>query len=128
MRTDAISSNVTAYSYPILIYGIPLIYIVIAVLLILFVLYILCGLKRKYRHSMKKSSFIKLFIALFAPLFFYNLYNIYNSSWAMNHNLFLLNPGIHILFAIVVSLMEFIIPYVFITLIILILNCYRRSS
>lgn len=130
MRTDTISSSssVTAYSYPILIYGIPLIYIVIAVLLILFVSYLLCRIKRRDRHSIKKSSYIKLFFALFTPLFLYNLYNIYNSSWIINHNLFLLRPGIHILFAIVVSLMESIFPYLFITLSILTINCYRKSS
>jgi hypothetical protein len=132
MHTDAISSSssATAYSYPILIYGIPLIYIVIAVLLILFVLYVLCRIKRKDRHSMEKSSYIKLFFALFVPLFLYNLYNMYDSiRFAASVISLDLHPLIMIIIlTIALSLMESIFPYLFITLSILIINCYRKSS
>lgn len=120
MRTDVISSSSssTASSSAVTICGIPVIYIVIVILLILFILYLLCRIKRKDSHDiyvMKKSSYMKLFIGCFAPLFIYNLYNIFY-------------PGLSILDAIVASLLESIILYSFITLSILTINCYRKSS
>lgn len=133
MRTDVISSSSssTASSSAVTIYGIPVIYIVIVILLILFILYLLCRIKRKDSHDiyvMKKSSYIKLFIGCFAPLFIYNLYNIFYSIWVVNPNLIFLYPGLSVLDAIVASLLESIIPYSFITLSILTINCYRKSS
>lgn len=132
MRTEAISSHsgTIVSSRAVTIYGIPAIYIVIAVLLILFVFYLLCRMKSKDRHSMKKSSYIKLFFALFVPLFIYNLYNMYESLM-FTAGLIFLNPHpfiIAIILTIALSLMESIIPYLFITLCILIINCYRKSS
>jgi hypothetical protein len=60
------------YSHAVTLYGIPVIYIIIVALIVLIILYLLCRMKRKHRHSMKKSSSIKLFITLFASLFIYN--------------------------------------------------------
>jgi hypothetical protein len=123
------------YSQAVTIYGIPVGYIVIFALLILFILYLFCRIKRKDRHPMKKSSYIKWFIALFAPLFIYNLYNFYNSSWHYNiysktwiNLLWFGNPVFIILTASTVSLMESIFPYLFVILSILIINCYRKSA
>jgi hypothetical protein len=78
-ETAISGSSVTVSSSPALIYGMPVIYIVIVALIILAILYLVCSMKGKRRHSMKKSSYIKLFIALFVPLLFYNLYNLYDN-------------------------------------------------
>ena len=128
-ETAISGSSVTASSSPVLICGIPVIYIVIVALIILAILYLVCRMKRKHRHSMKKSSYIKLFIALFAPLFFYNLYNLYDNL-KFTASLIYLDPRpfvTTILFAFVISLIEFIFPYLFITLSILIINCHRKQ-
>lgn len=110
------------YSQAITFYGIPIFYIVTLVLIILFILYLLCRMKRKPRHSMKKSSYVRLFIALFILLFIYNLYFIYNSS----HNLFSIPFNDFIIVSIFLSLVESIFPYLFITLSILIINYFRK--
>ena len=119
-------SSVTMSSSPVLIYGIPLIYIVIAALIILFILYLLCRMRRNHRHSMKKSSYVKLFIALFTPLFIYNLYDICSNVWFVNPDFLIMQPSGFILGAIILTLLESIFPYLFITLCILIINCYRK--
>jgi hypothetical protein len=127
------SGSKVAYSHAVTLYGIPIVYIVILALFILCVLYFFCRMKRKNRHSMKKSSYLKLFIALFAPLFIYNLYSFYNSSWFYNiyskswvNTLWFTDPVFIIISASTISLMESIFPYLFITLSILIINCYRK--
>jgi len=102
-------------------YGIPIFYIVIVVLIILFILYLLCRMKRKPRHSMEKSSYVKLFIATFILLLIYNLYVIYNSL----HN-FSIPFSDFIIVSIFLSLVESIFPYLLITLSILIINCFRK--
>ena len=116
------------YSHAVTLYGIPIIYIVIVALIILTILYLICRMKRKHRHSMKKSSYIKLFIALFAPLFLYKLYNFYDGL-RFTASLIYLDPRpfiTTIFFAFVTSSIEFIFPYLFITLSILIINCHRK--
>jgi hypothetical protein len=118
-------SNVS-YSQAVTLYGIPVVYIVIVALILLFIFYLVCRMKRKERHFMKKSSYIKLFIALFAPLFIYNLYNICSSVWFVNPDFLFIDPSGFIIGATILSLMESIFPYLFITLSILIINCYRK--
>jgi len=54
------SAGKVVYSHAVTLYGIPVVYIVIVVLFILFFLYLFCRVKRKDRHSMKKSSYLKL--------------------------------------------------------------------
>lgn len=133
----AVSSHtVTSSSHAVTLYGIPIIYIVILALLILVVLYLFCRVKRKdCHHFMKKSSYIKLFFVFFVPLFFYNLYDIYNSFWFYNiynkswqNNFWFTDPIIIIITTSTLSLVESIIPYLFITLSMLTINCYRKSS
>lgn len=114
------------YSHAVTLYGIPVVYIAIVVLILLFIFYLACRMKRKHRHSMKKSSFIKLFIVLFALLFIYNLYNICSNAWFVNPNFLFIDPTGFIIEAIILSLIEVIFPYLFITLSILIINCYRK--
>jgi hypothetical protein len=78
---------------------------------------------------MKKSSYIKIFFALFAPLFLYNLY-IMQAGFRFAVSLISLDIRpfiITIIATIIASLMEFIIPYLFITLSILIINCHRKQ-
>ncbi|MDQ1251209.1 MAG: hypothetical protein QG646_278 [Euryarchaeota archaeon] len=118
-------SNVS-YSQVVTLYGIPVVYIVIVALILLFIFYLVCRMKRKERHSMKKSSYIKLFIVLFVPLFIYNLYNICSSLWFVNPHFLFIDPSGFIIGATILSLMESIFPYSFITLSILIINCYRK--
>lgn len=120
------SGSKVAYSHAVTLYGIPVIYIVIVALILLFFVYLVCRMKRKHRYSMKKSSYIKLFIVLFAPLFIYNLYNICSSVWFVNPDFLFIDPAGFIIEAIILSLMESIFPYLFITLSILIINCYRK--
>jgi hypothetical protein len=130
------SHVVTSSSRAVTFYGIPVVYIVVAVLLILAILYLFCRVKRRNcHHFMKKSSYIKLFIALFVPLFIYNLYNFYNSSWFYNtytkswiNYFWFTDPIFIVISASTISLMESIIPYLFITLSMLTINCYRKSS
>ncbi len=129
------SGGKVVYSHAVTLYGIPVGYIVIVALFILFFLYLFCRMKRKDRHSMKKSSYLKLFIALFAPLFIYNLYNLYNSFWFYNiytkswvNGFWFTDPVFIIISASTISLMESIFPYLFITLSILIINCYRKYA
>jgi phosphatidylglycerophosphate synthase len=101
------------YSHLVTFYGIPVSYFLIIALIILAILYLLCRVKRKDRHSMQKSSYIKLFIALFAPLFIYNLYNLYDGL-RFAAGLIYLDPCpfiTTILFAFVASLIESIFPY-----------------
>ena len=132
MRTNAIisTSSSTASSSAMPIYEMPAVYTVIAILLMLFIFYLLCRIKRKDRYSMKKSSYIKLFFAIFAPLLLYNLYNMYNSiRFAASLISLDFRPFIlKIILTIALSLMESIFPYLFITLCILIINCYRKSA
>jgi hypothetical protein len=128
MNNTGMSSSGGAYSSSsiVTIHGIPLLDIFIVVLVILFLLYLVCRIKKKNRHLMEKSSYIKLFIVLFAPLFIYNFYNIYNSF--ADHSLFITNLQFSIRIAMTVSLMESLFPYLFIILSILTINCYRNSS
>lgn len=117
-------------SQAITLYGIPVIYFVIVALFILFIFYLFCRMKRKVRHSMKKSSYIKLFFALFVPLFLYNLYSMYDGL-RFTVSLIFFDPSpfiIIIILTIALSLMESIFPYLFITLSILIINCCRKSA
>ena len=67
MHTDAISSSSTISSSVATIYGIPVLDIIVATLLILFILYLLCRIKRIDRYSLNKSSHIKLFISVEYP-------------------------------------------------------------
>lgn len=127
------SGEKVVYSHAVTLYGIPVGYIVIVALFVLFFLYLFCRMKRKDRHSMKKSSYLKLFIALFVPLFIYNLYNFYNSSWFYNiytkswvNNFWFTDPVFIIISASTISLIESIFPYLFIILSLLIINCYRK--
>lgn len=117
------------------LYGIPVVYIVIVALFVLFILYLYCRMTRKERHCMNKSSYLKLFFAFFIPLFLYNLYNIYNSSWFYNvyakswcNAFWFTDPIFIIMDASTVSILESIFPYLFITLSILIINCYRKPA
>ena len=64
MRTEAINSGVTGektfYSHAVTIFGIPIMYIALSILLILIVLYLFCRMKKKNCHRfsvMKKSSY-----------------------------------------------------------------------
>lgn len=126
----------TVSSHAVTVYGIPVIYIVIGALVILAILYLFCRVKRKdCHHLMKKSSYLKLFIAFFVPLFLYNIYNMYNSFWHYDiynkswHNSFWFTDPISIIITTsTLSLLESIIPYLFITLSILTIKCYRKSS
>jgi hypothetical protein len=120
------SGEKVVYSHAVTLYGIPVGYIVIVALFILFFLYLFCRIKRKNRYSMKKSSYIKLFIVLFAPLFIYNLYNICSHVWFVNPDFLFVDPAGFIIEAIILSLMESVFPYLFIILSILIINCYRK--
>jgi hypothetical protein len=125
-----------SYSHTVTLYGIPVIYIVIGALVILVILYLFFRVKRKdCQHFMKKSSYLKLFIAFFVPLFFYNMYNMYNSFWhynvynkSWNNHFWFTDPISIIITTSTLSLIESIIPYLFITLSILIIKCYRKSS
>ncbi len=129
-----VSSHAVMSSNAVTLYGLPVIYIVIVALLILAILYLFCRVKRKdCYHFMKKSSYIKLFIIFFVPLFFYNLYNIYNSFWFYNtynkswqNNFWFTDPTLIIITTGTISLVESIIPYLFITLSMLTINCYRK--
>ena len=129
-----VSSHAVMSSNAVTLYGLPVIYIVIVALLILAILYLFCRVKRKdCYHFMKKSSYIKLFIIFFVPLFFYNLYNIYNSFWLYNtynkswqNNFWFTDPILIIITTGTISLVESIIPYLFITLSMLTINCYRK--
>jgi CDP-diglyceride synthetase len=135
-ETAIISSGtgeIEVSSHAVTLYGIPIGYIIIVTLFILFILYIYCRMTRKERHSMSKSSYLKLFFAFFIPLFFYNLYTIYNSSWFYNvytkswcTTFWFTSPIYTIIAASTASLLESIFPYLFITLSILIINCYRK--
>src|SRR5690606_2164683 len=122
-------------SHTVTLYGIPVVYIVIVVLFVLVILYFYCRMTRKDRHCMSKSSYLILFFVLFIPLFFYIMYNMYNSSWFYNVydklwcNTFCFIYTIFIIMnASTVSILESIFPYLFITLIILIINCYRKPA
>jgi hypothetical protein len=75
------TGKVVVSSHAVTLHGMPLVYIVIAALFVLFGLYLYCRMTRKERYCMSKSSYLKLFFAFFIPLFFYNRHNIYNSSW-----------------------------------------------
>lgn len=130
-----VGKAVVVSSHVVTLYGIPVVYIVIVALFVLFILYLYCRMTRKERHCMSKSSYLKLFFALFIPLFFYNLYNIYNSSWFFNpytkswcNNFWFTNPIFFIISASVASIWESIFPYLFITLSILVINCYRKPA
>ena len=130
-----VSSHAVTTSHAVTLYGIPVVYIVIVALFVLFILYLYCRMTRKERHCMRKSSYLKLFFALFIPLFFYNLYNMYNSLWFHNIyakswcNTFWFTHTIFIIMsASTVSILESIFPYLFITLSILIINCYRKPA
>lgn len=130
-----VSSHAVTTSHAVTLYGIPVVYIVIVALFVLFSLYLYCRMTRKERHCMSKSSYLKLFFALFIPLFFYNLYNIYNRSWFYNvyakswcNPFWFTNPIFIIMDASTVSILESIFPYLFITLSILIINCYRKPA
>lgn len=128
------SHAVSSSSHAVTLYGIPITYIVILALIILAVLYLFCRVKRKdCHHFMKKSSYLKLFVLFFVPLFFYNLYNVYNSFWFYNgynkswqNDFWFTDPISIIMIVSTLSLVEFIIPYIFITLSILIVDCYRK--
>lgn len=129
------TGEIEVTSHVVTLYGIPLVYIIIVALSILFIFYLFCRITRKDRHSMRKSSYLKLFFAFFIPLFFYNLYNMYNSSWFYNvytkswcTTFWFNNPIYVILAASTASLLESVFPYLFITLSILIINCYRKSA
>lgn len=128
-----VGKAVVVSSHVVTLYGIPVVYIVIVALFVLFGLYLHCRMTRKERHCMSKSSYLKLFFALFIPLFLYNLYNIYNSSWFFNpytkswcNNFWFTNPIFFIISASFASIWESIFPYLFITLSILVINCYRK--
>lgn len=130
-----VGKAVVVSSHVVTLYGIPVVYIVIVALFVLFGLYLYCRMTRKERHYMSKSSYLKLFFALFIPLFLYNLYNIYNSSWFFNpytkswcNNFWFTNPIFFIISASVASIWESIFPYLFITLSILVINCYRKPD
>jgi len=130
-----VGKAVVVSSHVVTLYGIPVVYIVIVALFVLFGLYLYCRMTRKERHCMSKSSYLKLFFALFIPLFLYNLYNIYNSSWFFNpytkswcNNFWFTNPIFFIISASVASIWESIFPYLFITLSILVINCYRKPD
>lgn len=129
------TGEVVVSSHAVALHGMPLVYIVIVALFVLFGLYLYCRITRKERYCMSKSSYLKLFFALFIPLFFYNLYNIYNSSWFYNvytkswcTTFWFTNPIFIIINASTASLLESIFPYLFITLSILIINCYRKPA
>lgn len=122
-------------SHAVTLYGIPVVYIVIVALFVLFILYLYCRITRKERRCMSKLSYLKLFFAFFIPLFFYNLYNLYNNSWFYNDytkswctTFWFTNPIFIIMNASTVSILESIFPYLFITLSILIINCYRKPA
>jgi hypothetical protein len=126
MRTEAISSGVTGektvYSHAVTIFGIPIIYIAIAVLLILVILYLACWVKRKDSHHfnfMKKSSYIELFIACVVIM---SLINFHYSAWEIAPDFSF------IIIVILFSLVESLIPYFIIILSIHIINCYLQSS
>ena len=130
-----VGKAVVVSSHVVTLYGIPVVYIVIVALFVLFGLYLYCRMTRKERYCMSKSSYLKLFFVLFIPLFFYNLYNMYNSSWFYNVyakswcNTFWFTHTIFIIMnASTVSILESIFPYLFITLSILTIKCYRKSS
>lgn len=129
------SSQAVITSHAVTLYGIPVVYIVIVALFVLFILYLYCRMTRKERHCMSKSSYLKLFFALFIPLFFYNLYNIYTSSWFYNpyakswcNTFWFTNPTFIIISASFASIWESIFPYLFITLSMLVINCYRKPD
>lgn len=129
------TGEVVVSSHAVTLYGIPVVYIVIAALFVLFGLYLYCRMTRKERYCMSKSSYLKLFFAFFIPLFFYNLHNIYNSSWFYNvytkswcNTFWFTNPIFIIISASAASIWESIFPYLFITLSILIINCYRKPA
>ena len=131
MCSDTISSSSTVSSSAVstvsssvaTIYGIPVLDILVALLLIVFILYLVCRIKRKDRHSLKKASYIKLFIACFVPLFIYNLYTMYDGL-RFTASLIFINPNLFIMTIILTT--ESVIPYLFITLSILIINCFRK--
>lgn len=128
------NSTETMYSSPALIYGIPIIDIAISFILVLFFLNLFCLVKKK-RYFMKKSSYFKIFIILFALFFIYNAYNMYNSSWfydtytkSWTSILWPSNPFFIILNASIASLIEMIIPYIIIILSINIIDCCRNRN
>ncbi|AKJ38013.1 hypothetical protein MCM1_0950 [Methanosarcina barkeri CM1] len=130
-----VGKGVVVSSHVVTLYGIPVVYIVIVALFVLFGLYLYCRMTRKERHCMSKSSYLKLYFALFIPLFLYNLYNIYNSSWFFNpytkswcNNFWFTNPIFFIISASIASIWESIFPYLFITLSMLVINCYRKPD
>jgi hypothetical protein len=133
---SSVTGEKTVYSHAVTVCGIPVIYIVIIALLILVILYLFCRMKRKdCHHFIKKSSYIKLFVAFFVPLFFYNLYDFYNNSWYYNiysntwsNLLWFDNPVLVIMTASTISLIEFIFPYLFLTFSILTIKCYLKWS
>lgn len=132
---DSGTGEVVVSSHAVTLHGMPFVYIVIVALFVLFGLYLYYRITRKERYCMSKSSYLKLFFALFIPLFFYNLYNIYNNSWFYNvytkswcTTFWFTNPIFIIINASTVSLLESIFPYLFITLSILIINCYRKPA
>lgn len=129
------TGKIEVSSHAVTLYGIPVVYIIIVLLFVLFILYLYCRMTRKERHCTSKSSYLKLFFAFFIPLFFYNLYSIYNSSWFYNvytkswcTTFWFTNPIFIIINASTVSLLESIFPYLFITLSILVINCYRKPA
>jgi hypothetical protein len=129
------TGKIEVSSHAVTLYGIPVSYIIIAALLILFIVYLFCKINVKSRYSMGKSSYLKLFFALFIPLFFYNVYNMYISSWFYNAytkswiNDFWFTDPVFIIFSVsTITLIESILPYLFITLSILIINCFRKSA
>jgi len=129
------TGEIIVTSHAVTLYGIPVVYIVIVALFVLFGLYLYCRTTRKERHCMSKSSYLKLFFALFIPLFFYNLYNIYNSSWYYNaytkswcSTFWITDPVFIIIYASAASIWESIFPYLLITLSILVINCYRKPA
>ena len=129
------TGEVVVSSRAVTLHEMPVVYIVIAALFVLFGLYLYCRITRKERHCMRKSSYLKLFFALFIPLFFYNLYNIYNSSWFYDvytkswcNTFWFTNPIFIIISASFASIWESIFPYLFITLSTLVINCYRKPA
>jgi hypothetical protein len=126
MHIEAINSGVTGektlYSHAVTIFGIPIMYIVLSILLILVVLYLFCRMKKKNCHHfsvMKKSSYITLFITC---AFVMSFINFHYSSWEVAPDL------LFIIIIILFSLVESLIPYLVIILSIHTINCYRKSS
>jgi len=137
MRIEAINSSVTGgktvYSHAVTIFGIPIGYIAIAVLLILVILYLVCKLKVKdSQHSnfLKRSSYINLLIACVVIM---SLINFHYGEWEVAPDLHysawnIASDFSFIIILILFSLVESLIPYFIIILSLHIINCYLQSS